>query len=68
MYVKIDTDILESILKAFARRQRHQTRIYGVLLGTLDGKDSYHIKNTLINFIYEEPKEEMTSTTKVNKY
>jgi hypothetical protein len=54
MYVKIDTDIMENILKAFARRQKYQIRVYGVLLGTLDGKDSFHIKNTLINYIYEE--------------
>jgi proteasome lid subunit RPN8/RPN11 len=66
MHVKIDTDILESILKAYARRQKHQIRIYGVLLGTLDGKDTIHIKNTLINYIYEETNDNPNSgVTKV---
>jgi hypothetical protein len=67
MYVKIDTDILETILKAYARRQKHQIRIYGVLLGTLDGKDTFNVKNTLINYIYEDEDQNPTSgVTKVN--
>lgn len=53
MYVKIDTDILENILKAHARRQRHQVRIYGIILGTMEGNDSYHIKNCIFSYIYE---------------
>ncbi len=65
MNVKIDSDILETILKAHARRQKHQLRIYGVLLGTLEGKDSFHIKNCLISYIYEEVS--TTGSIKVTK-
>jgi hypothetical protein len=54
MNVKIDSDVLESILKAHARRQKHQIRIYGVIIGTHEGKDSFHIKNCIISYIYEE--------------
>jgi proteasome lid subunit RPN8/RPN11 len=54
MNVKIDSDVLESILKAHARRQKHQIRIYGVIIGTQESKDSFNIKNCIISYIYEE--------------
>ncbi len=53
MNVKIDIDIAENILKAYARRNRDQLRVYGILLGTMEGKDSYHVQNCIFGFIYE---------------
>jgi hypothetical protein len=53
MQAKIDLDIVENILKAYARRNRNQTRVYGILLGTVEGKGIYHIKNCIYGYIYE---------------
>lgn len=53
MYVKIDSEIIENILKAYARRKREQIRVYGLLLGTLEGKDIFYVKNCIFGYIYE---------------
>lgn len=53
MNVKIDTDIAENILKAYTRRSRDQIRVYGILLGTVEGKETYHITNCINGYIYE---------------
>jgi hypothetical protein len=53
MHAKIDTDIAENVLKAYARRNRNQTRVYGILLGNIQGNGLYHIKNCIYGYIYE---------------
>ena len=53
MNVKIDIDIAENILKAYARRSRDQIRVYGILLGTIEGKDTVRVQNCVYGFIYE---------------
>jgi hypothetical protein len=53
MNVKIDIDIAENILKAYSRRNRDQIRVYGILLGTLEGKETYHVKSCIYGYIYE---------------
>ena len=61
MNAKIDIDIAENILKAYARRNRNQTRVYGILLGT--------IKNCIYGYIYESKESdsgEQLSTVEVN--
>lgn len=54
MNVKIDTDILENILNTYERRNREQVRIYGLILGFSDGKDSYRISECIFGFMFEE--------------
>ena len=53
MNVKIDIDITESILKGYARRNRDQLRVYGILLGTVEGNNTLHVQNCVYGFIYE---------------
>jgi len=53
MHAKIDIDIAENVLKAYARRNRNQKRVYGILLGNIQGKGVYHIKNCIYGYIYE---------------
>lgn len=59
MNVKIDSDIIESILKAYARRAKDQNRVYGILMGTME-IDAYHIKNCIHGYIYESREEGST--------
>lgn len=69
MNAKIDIDIAENILKAYARRNRNQTRVYGILLGTIEGKGIYHIKNCIYGYIYESKESdsgEQLSTVEVH--
>ena len=71
MHAKIDIDIVENILKSYARRNRNQTRVYGILLGTINGNGSYHIKNCIYGYIYESKENdsaEQPSVVEVNKY
>lgn len=58
MHAKIDIDIAENILKAYARRNRNQLRVYGILLGNIEGKGVYHIKNCIYGYIYESNENE----------
>jgi hypothetical protein len=60
MNVKIDIDITENILKAYARRNRDQLRVYGILLGTPQGRDCYHVQNCIYGFIYESKESDGT--------
>lgn len=53
MNTKIDIDVTESILKAYSRRNKDQSRVYGILMGTIEGKETYHIKNCIHGYIYE---------------
>lgn len=53
MNVKIDIDIAQNVLQAYARRNRDQIRVYGILLGTIEGKDTYHVKDCIYGYIYE---------------
>lgn len=53
MNVKIDIDIAENILKAYARRTRDQIRVYGILLGTIEGKDTIRVQDCIYGYIYE---------------
>jgi len=57
MNVKIDIDIIQNILKTYARRDRNQNRIYGILLGNIEGKNTYHVKNCVFGYIYESKDE-----------
>ena len=68
MNVKIDIDIAESILKAYARRNRDQIRVYGILLGNVEGKDTLHVQNCVYGFIYESKDGDETSETGVQVY
>lgn len=61
MNVKIDIDIIQNILKTYARRDRNQCRIYGILLGNMEGKNSYHVKNCIFGYIYETKDESQKS-------
>lgn len=61
MNVKIDIDIIQNILKTYARRDRNQNRIYGILLGNIEGKNVYHIKNCIFGYIYESKDENQRS-------
>ncbi len=65
MNVKIDVDIAEGILKAYARRDRNQKRVYGILIGSVQGGNIYHVRNCVYGYIYES-KDEETGTTEVN--
>jgi hypothetical protein len=56
MYVKIDSDIIENILKAHARRNRDQLRVYGIIMGTLED-EAYHVKNCIFGYIFESKDE-----------
>jgi hypothetical protein len=60
MNVKIDIDITENIMKAYARRNRDQLRVYGILLGTAEGRDCYHVQNCIYGFIYESKENDVT--------
>jgi hypothetical protein len=61
MNVKIDIDIIQNILKTYARRDRNQNRIYGILLGNIEGKNIYNIKNCIFGYIYESKDENQRS-------
>lgn len=66
MSVKIDLDVAENILQAYARRGRDQIRVYGILLGTVESSKNYQIKSCINSFIYEfKETEEGSSTIKV---
>jgi hypothetical protein len=70
MNVKIDIDIAESILKAYARRSRDQIRVYGVLLGSVVGGHTLHVQHCINGFIYESKEsgeEGSSSNVQVNK-
>jgi len=68
MNVKIDIDIAENILKSYARRNRDQLRVYGILLGVLE-KDTYHVKSCIHGYIYEakENTEDDVNSTGINQ-
>jgi hypothetical protein len=66
MNVKIDIDIAENILNAYARRNRDQIRIYGILLGTQEGNETYHVHNCIYGFIYESKEDEGDSVQVIN--
>jgi hypothetical protein len=53
MNVKIDIDIAENILKSYSRRGRDQIRVYGILLGTVENGETYHVKSCIYGYIYE---------------
>ncbi len=58
MNVKIDLDVAENILKAYARRGRDQIRVYGILLGTVSGQGAVHVHSCINGFIYESKETE----------
>ena len=66
MNAKIDIDIAENILKSYARRSRDQIRIYGILLGTIEGNNTYHIRHIINGFIYESKDEEGENKDRVH--
>ena len=61
MIVKIDNDIIQNILNSFNRRDRNQCRIYGILLGNIEGQNIYHVKNCIFGYIYETKDENQKS-------
>jgi hypothetical protein len=61
MNVKIDLDIAQNILKTYARRDKNQNRIYGVLLGNEEGVNTFHVKNCIFGYIYESKDENQRS-------
>jgi hypothetical protein len=65
MNVKIDLDVAENILKAYARRGRDQIRVYGILLGSLSADNTVHIKSCINGFIYESKETEEGGSTSV---
>jgi hypothetical protein len=67
MYVKIDSDIVENILKAHTKRNRDQIRVYGLLIGTMEGKDVYHVKNCIFGYIYESKSVEQDGDEQISK-
>lgn len=61
MNVKIDLDIAQNILKTYARRDKNQNRIYGILLGDEKGANTFHVKNCIFGYIYESKDENQRS-------
>ena len=61
MNVKIDLDIAQNILKTYARRDKNQNRIYGILLGNEVGVNTFHVKNCIFGYIYESKDENQRS-------
>jgi len=53
MFVKIDIDVVESIISNFSRRDSVQTRLYGLLMGNLEGDHGVHIKNCVFGILSE---------------
>lgn len=61
MNVKIDLEIAQNILKTYARRNKNQNRIYGILLGSEEGNNNFHVKNCIFGYIYETMDENQRS-------
>ena len=53
MLVKINVNVTEQIYKAFESRDKSQNRIYGMLLGSIEGKDTFHIKHCILGALME---------------
>jgi hypothetical protein len=53
MLVKININVTEQIYKAFESRDKSQNRIYGILLGSIEGKDTYHVKYCILGALME---------------
>ena len=53
MLVKININVTEQIYKAFESRDKSQNRIYGMLLGTIEGKETYHVKHCILGALME---------------
>jgi hypothetical protein len=68
MNVKIDLDVAENILRAYARRGRDQIRVYGLLLGSLGADNTVHVKSCINGFIYESKETEEGGTTSVQVF
>ncbi len=53
MLVKININVTEQIYKAFESRDKSQNRIYGILLGSIEGKDTFHVKHCILGALME---------------
>lgn len=53
MLVRININVTEQIYKAFESRDKSQNRIYGILLGSIEGKDTYHVKHCILGALME---------------
>lgn len=56
MKVSISVDIIENMLKLHHRRGENQKCIFALLLGVVNGYNSYTIKECLYRFIYYNEK------------
>ena len=56
--VLIDIEVVNGIIKAY-NRTKNQTRIFGIVLGTKNGR-TYHISDVIYGFIFEEGENKKT--------
>jgi len=56
--VLIDIEVVNGIIKAY-NRTKNQTRIFGIVLGTKNGR-TYHISDVIYGFIFEEGENKQT--------
>ncbi len=54
MSARIDIDVLESIISTYSKREKEQTRLYGVLMGIYEGNNGVHVKQCIFGLLTEQ--------------